>query len=349
MLPAGFPKVLLSNQNGVALDAGFLPKVELGRYLHPGRHEAAVGQIGGSDFRAGQVFQVLKVHLVAAVVEHVDHLVRQHRLHHALRTRHVLAHHDLPAQKEWWQRFYFSFLVRSGPVVSIAAAHLVQARIVAAADFDAADLAGDVPPQVDLTGRVKENIVRATSSRPKKINLSWLRYHPEALRAWYISRTSGPASDNISAIDSKLAGEYGGGCPSHVNNTLKTKDSSAPTKKTMFTVEEAVVDAALAVGLLDERGAVTEEGCLPPLGLGLLASPLWVQVVAPLVRPVLGLGFGCRNCWFVSRCGHDCDPACQLREHEMDQKILLYPSCSGFPTTISRLTRSDLIELHEIS
>lgn len=63
--------------------------------LRPGAHERAVGEVGGADLGAGQVLHVLEVELVAAVVEHVDHLVREHSLHHALPGGHVLADYDL--------------------------------------------------------------------------------------------------------------------------------------------------------------------------------------------------------------------------------------------------------------
>lgn len=58
--------------------------------LRPGAGERAVGEVCGPDLRAGQVLHVLEVQLILAVVEHVDHLVRQDALHHSLSRWHIL-------------------------------------------------------------------------------------------------------------------------------------------------------------------------------------------------------------------------------------------------------------------
>lgn len=63
--------------------------------LRPRTHERAVRQVGRPDLRAGQVVNVFKVQIVPAVVEHVNHLVRQHALHDSLVPRNVLANDDL--------------------------------------------------------------------------------------------------------------------------------------------------------------------------------------------------------------------------------------------------------------
>lgn len=63
--------------------------------LDHGADEPTVRQVGSPDLCTGQVFVVLEVQLVSAIVEHVNHLMCQHRLHHLLIGGAVLANNDL--------------------------------------------------------------------------------------------------------------------------------------------------------------------------------------------------------------------------------------------------------------
>jgi len=90
--------------------------------LEHGAQKGAMCQVRRPDLRAGQVVHVPEVHIVIAVVEHVNHLVGKHSMDHALVLGHILAHHDL-----------------------------VELGIVAAGDRWIAHLAGDVATQIDGT------------------------------------------------------------------------------------------------------------------------------------------------------------------------------------------------------
>lgn len=63
--------------------------------LEHGAQEGAMRQVCRPDLCAGQVVHVAEVHVVIAVVEHVNHLVREHSMDHALVLGHILADHDL--------------------------------------------------------------------------------------------------------------------------------------------------------------------------------------------------------------------------------------------------------------
>lgn len=129
--------------------------------LRPGAQKRAMRQIGGPNLRARQMLDVFKVQIVVAVVEHVDHLVRQHALHHALAARNVLAHDDL-----------------------------IQFGIVATADRHIAHLARDVPPDVD--GAFERQFGEKCGLYGEwKINGSSSSYHPELFNAPIISLTIG--------------------------------------------------------------------------------------------------------------------------------------------------------------
>lgn len=63
--------------------------------LRPCTQKRAMRQIGCSDLCTSQMFNVLKVQIVIAIVEHVNHFMRKDSLHHSFTTGNVLAYDNL--------------------------------------------------------------------------------------------------------------------------------------------------------------------------------------------------------------------------------------------------------------
>lgn len=127
--------------------------------LSVGAEERTMRQIGGSNFGAGQVFDVLEIEIVRAVIKHMDHFVGENSLY-VMSTNIVLTNNDL-----------------------------VGLWIVASGHRAVALFARNVPSNVNRASSKLRSAISFSELTSFQINV--FTYHPDARNARIMSFTNG--------------------------------------------------------------------------------------------------------------------------------------------------------------